>query len=206
MPMLTKSIPGEDVCDEEKAMNQFAQILKLPFQESLLSKLQGMLLSGPKQSSVGEHTELSDGNTNIDNDDVTIEENQLIPTQNDILVMATAPVDDKYFDNSCNHWQNITDIDITKIKLQFRPVICPLTHHVMHMDKMGFLWPCLGCSKATNADLEHQMFCCGSTFFGDVQHMLNVDPPDVTSLPIEFINACKNCNLLQLHKYSDTIA
>jgi len=49
------------------------------------------------------------------------------------------------------------------------------------------------------------MFCCGSTFFGVVECMLNVDPPDVTSLPIEFINAYKNCNLLQLCKYSAEI-
>ncbi len=49
------------------------------------------------------------------------------------------------------------------------------------------------------------MFCCGGTFFGDVEHMLNDDPPDVPSLPIEFCNAYKICNLLQLHKYSTEI-
>ncbi len=70
-------------------MNQFAQILKLPFQESLLSKLQGMLLSGLKHSSVVEHTDPSDSKTNVDNDDVTIEDKQPIPSHNDILVMES---------------------------------------------------------------------------------------------------------------------
>jgi len=46
MPTLARAAPG--VCDEEKIMNQFAQMLKLLFQESLLSKLQQMLLPGQK--------------------------------------------------------------------------------------------------------------------------------------------------------------
>ncbi len=111
MPTLTKAA---HVCDEAKVMTQFAQILKSPFWELLLSKIQGMLLSGPKHcdySSVIECTQPSDGitessddNSNIDNDNVTIEEKQPIPSHKDILIMATAPVDNKYFNNSCNHW------------------------------------------------------------------------------------------------------
>jgi len=111
--MLTEAAPVEDIC-EEKVMNKFAQILTSHFQELLLSKLQGMLLSVQKhceETSVVKHAEPSDGstepydgNTNINNDVcVAIEGKQPIHSHNDILNMATASFDDKYFDNSCNN-------------------------------------------------------------------------------------------------------
>jgi len=106
MPMLTGVAPGKDFCDEEKVMNQFAQIFKLPFQELLLSKLQGMLLPGQKQCNSNSIIESPNCNSNIDNqnaDNVTVIKKQPLPSHNEILDMATAPIDNKYFDNSCKN-------------------------------------------------------------------------------------------------------
>jgi len=67
-----------------------------------------------------------------------------------VLNIARQPVDNSKLLLEKNvHW-HILQIDLLEMLYEFRPVICPLTEYVMHMDKAGFLWPCGGCTKSGN--------------------------------------------------------
>jgi len=62
-----------------------------------------------------------------------------------LIKMANKPVDQNYLSYDCKVCQNVCNIDILEMVHLFRPVICPLTNQVMHMDKTGYLWPCSRC-------------------------------------------------------------
>ena len=65
-----------------------------------------------------------------------------------LLAMANKPVDQNYLSYDCKVCHNISNIDILEMVHLFRPVICPLTNWVMHMDQTGYLWPCSGCTHS----------------------------------------------------------
>jgi len=65
-----------------------------------------------------------------------------------LIDMANKPVDQNYLLYNCKVCCNIHNIDILEMVHMFRPVICPLTNWVMHMDKTGYLWPCSRCTHS----------------------------------------------------------
>jgi len=87
---------------------------------------------------------------------------------------SNLPVEDKYFRYPLQFCQPIMDITLSKILTWFHPVICPLTNRIMHMDKTGFLWPCIGCTRPSST--SHCMYCKMSNHYGDPEFMLKIDP------------------------------
>jgi len=84
----------------------------------------------------------------------------------DMVIIANIPVDKTiYQDTPSDLRHHISEIDDTKICNFFRPIVCPLTDHVMHLDKSGFVWPCQGCTHPHCVGLDHAMYCqCSENF------------------------------------------
>jgi len=76
-----------------------------------------------------------------------------------LLNIARQPVDDSKLLLETNVHHHILQIDLSEMLHEFRPVICPLTECVMHMDKAGFLWSCGGCTKSGNWMAFHEIYC-----------------------------------------------
>ena len=88
--------------------------------------------------------------------------------------LANLPVEDKYFRYPLQFCWPIMDITLSEILTWFHPVICPLTNRIMHMDKTGILWPCIGCTRPSS--MSHCMYCKMSNHYGDPEFMLKIDP------------------------------
>jgi len=73
-----------------------------------------------------------------------------------LLKIARQPVQDIKLILEMNACWHILQIDILEMLHEFRPVICPLTECVMHMDKA---WPCSGCTKSRNWMPFHNIYC-----------------------------------------------
>ena len=76
-----------------------------------------------------------------------------------LLAIANKPVDQKYLSYDCKVHHDISDIDILEMVHLFRPVICPLTNWVMHVDQTGYLWPCSGCTCSGVWLGFHKLYC-----------------------------------------------
>jgi len=112
--------------------------------------------------------------------------------------LANLPVEDKYFRYPLQFRQPIMDITLSKILTWFHPVICPLTNRIMHMDKTGFLWPCIGCTRPSS--MSHCMYCKMSNHYRDPEFMLKIDPEDDPKIPLQYVTAYKDCNYLDLKR------
>jgi len=73
-----------------------------------------------------------------------------------------------------------------------------LTNRIMHMDKTGFLWPCIGCTRPSST--SHCMYCKMSNHYGDPEFMLKIDPKDNPKIPLQYVTAYKDCNYLDLKR------
>jgi len=103
-----------------------------------------------------------------------------------MVTLALHPVSASYFQCSLPRRRPITDINAIEIITFFRPVICPLTRRVMHMDMTGFLWPCSGCTMEGGINSSHVMYCPRSKVFGDSQHQMKDKPMDDKCIPEEY--------------------
>jgi len=76
-----------------------------------------------------------------------------------LIEVAKRPVDKHYLSFQVSRCRYISEIEIQEMVMMFRPVLCPLTNHVMHMDKTGYLWPCNGCTRSGVWLGYHEIFC-----------------------------------------------
>ncbi len=104
-----------------------------------------------------------------------------------LIEVAKPPVNKHYLSFQVSHCHHISEIELQEMVLMFRPVLCPLTNHVMHMDKMGYLWPCNGCTQSGVWLGYHEIFCprnasreCNQTY------RLQKEPYDDPHIPKEY--------------------
>jgi len=71
--------------------------------------------------------------------------------------------------------------------MMFRPVLCPLTNHIMHMDKTGYLWPCNGCTHSGEWLGYHEIFCPRNVSREcNLAYRLQKEPYDEPYIPKEY--------------------
>jgi len=110
-----------------------------------------------------------------------------------LLELATQLVDNNMFLlKRVNHHHNISDIQISEMLSLFRPVICPLTSRVIHMDSLGYLWPCLGCMHNGNLLGYHEIYYWHSILH-DYKSVIQMreDPTDDPYIPAVYKDSYK---------------
>jgi len=120
-----------------------------------------------------------------------------------LLEIARQPVDDSKLLLDVNvHWP-ILHIDLSEVIHEFQPVICPLTEHVMHMDKAGFLWPCGGCTNSGNCMAFHEIYCpCNIMHDCNPKITLKENLSNKVCIPMEFQDAYEKFLYWELCKHS----
>jgi len=130
----------------------------------------------------------------------------IVRKHSDMVVIANIPVDETiYQDITIDFRHHISEIEDTKIRNFFQPVVCPLTDRVMHLDKSGFLWPCQGCTRPDCVGLDHAIYCRRSDKFGINGYTPIDNPPDDPSVPMEYIMAYCTLNYVKIRKNAEDI-
>jgi len=120
-----------------------------------------------------------------------------------LLGIARQPIDDSRLLQDVNVCRPILHIDLLEMIHEFQPVICPLMEHVMHMDKAGFLWPCVGCTNSGNCIAFHEVYCLHNIMCDCNPKMtMKENPSDKVCIPMEFQDAYEKFPYLELCKHS----
>ena len=122
-----------------------------------------------------------------------------------MIDVAYIPVPDHYFVTKLNFRRNISEISILEIRHYFRPVLCPLSHRVMHLDKTGYVWPCQGCTRFDVTSLHHTVYCPRSVLFGNPYHLMSEEPQDDPHIPMEFGLVYRMFNFSEITTNAETI-
>jgi len=120
-----------------------------------------------------------------------------------VLHIARQPVDESKLILETNICHHILQIDLSEMLHFFWPVICPLTEHVMHMDKAGFLWPCGGCTNSGNWMYCHEIYCPRKIMRDcNPKIAMKDNPSNEVCIPIEFKDAYETFSYPELCKHS----